>query len=82
MWGECEFTPSESCIQKLIGKVSEVGFLIFKSTMVALIPYKPKEGFDDEAPERLFFVFEWMIDKEHIHKSETIVWEDNVVVKI
>ena len=64
------FTPSESCIQKIIEKVSVVGLLIFKSTMVGFVPYEPKEGFDDEVPEGLFFVFEWMTNKEHIYKSE------------
>lgn len=48
--------------------------------MLAFVPDVPKECFDDEAPG-LFFVFEWMADKEHIHKSERIILEDNVVVE-
>ncbi|TYJ97717.1 histone-lysine N-methyltransferase ASHR1 isoform X3 [Cucumis melo var. makuwa] len=49
--------------------------------MVAFVPDVPKECFDDEAPEGPFSVFERMADKEYIHKSERIVWEDNVVVE-
>ena len=47
----------------MIEKVSEVEFLIFESTMAAFVPDEPKEGFYNEAPEGLFFVFEWMTNQ-------------------
>ena len=50
----------------MIKVAGEVRFLMFESTMVPLIPNEPKEGFDDEALEGFFFVFEGVANKKHI----------------